>query len=651
MNMIKQRQKNMLSYLKGKTSPSACSQIAFHCSCSINSIRKDILEFNEQYSKEAGFIIDSFKAKGYIIKIIDQNRASRFFEEMDLYKNRVSDRDFDAFENYRAYYIVRALLIAEKKIPLQQFSEDLFCSKSTVIRELKKAENYLKQFRIKVIHSKAGLYIEGSELDIRICLVFQLKIFRMLDVEKKDLETRFLNTFYLKNTEYQTINKVVSEVLLSVPNYHISRVNLPKIIQFISLLQSRQQHESELLFTDEQVTFLRRSEFSHIAVSILKKINYENTDKRILILTAVLESYRSISDISELSDEERTSSRSLAGQLTNYLYRRFNTTIIYDKEFNDALICHLPPFSARCLFGIPNDSEFYADIVNRPSYINDFAVAYSRFFEETMHLTANDSLVYDSYYLFNDLFFRYSRDYMPLNVLLVSKYGIEHGKVVAERLMKIYGMSYLVGFSHIQNIDVVEYSSVSLLYKNYDFMLTNIDKSNFNVRFPVFEIDMSANFVKDKTLGDIFYRLQVTQLFFYLNNNISKSDFSDFKDVFEDISKRVSNGDESLKEAIRESLEKKTEYISPVFSHQLSLISVADSVVDDPLIYIYLNKKTILWNDEEAQLIVFYNYGKDTDRIAPSLDYLFSRLSEKTIHLLLDCEENNLSEYLYTILQ
>lgn len=645
--MLTQREKTLLNYLKRQTAAVSCQNIALHCGCSINTIRKEIQLLNCEL-REKGCFIEAEKSQGYRLIISDVPKAESFFSESGLSQSAaLANQDFNTDSRYRPYFMIRCLLTSPRPVSLIQLCDHLYCSKSTLLRSLKKCEEYCSIFSLQLKNVRNhGLTISGNEYNKRICLIYQLKAFRKLEMRLQENENRFQYAFQLTDTAlYQQIRGLVIDCIHAFPEYQIAFLNIPKLVQYLTLCITRRQYTGSISFTPEQSELLLNSGEYALAQSIFlrfeRELRHSFTDMDVLSLTSLLLAFRSVQKLSWIPASQADHFYQTARDAASFLYQKFQLDCLTAEEFAEKLACHLYASRFRLLFGIPDDFEKQALVLNDGSYILDFCLALGSYLKERSHIVLSREEIFSFYYLFSAALHQSLNQFHPLHILLISKFGAEYAEHTAHRLLKIYQNSHLNLDTYIKSVEVCEFSNAAALrYKNYDLLVTDIPAAFFHCDYPIAEIDMQRDLVKASALKAAFSQISSRRYRPYLYPRAIISSFRNKKEVFSGIADFYQKEPSFQRDAFITQLEEYDAFISSERSHHLALFRTDRPFLSDGHVLVFLNRHSILWDEEQCQVFIYYRYGSEPVPVILTLEFLLSRLRKASGNRLTRLMEN-----------
>lgn len=660
--MLTQRDKILLNYLRRCHTAVTCQNIAQHCGCSVNTIRKEIRLLNDNLQSH-GCAIKSIKSKGYQLIISEPEKAEAFFTENSMSQNAaLANQDFNSDSRYRSYFIIRRLLTSPRPVSLVELCSSLYCSRSTLLRSLDKCEKYLSIFSLRLKSVRGyGLSITGNEYNKRICLIYQLKAFRKLDEQLQEKESKFQYTFQLKDSLlYQELRALCLECIHAFPRYQIAFINIPKLVHYLTLCITRRQYAQTISFSEKQLNAIQQNEVYELSKTVFRKIeerlHYSFSDLEYISFTPLLLAYRSVSQLSQINHSLAEYFYCEAKEAAAFIYHKFQLSCITEQETVEKLACHLYTAKYRNMFCISDDFEKQALVLNDGSYILDLCLELGTYLENKHHIALSRQEIFSFYYLFSTVLHANLNKFYPLHILLISMFGTEYAEHTAHRLLKIYRSSHLNLDTYIESIDVCEFSDIAAMqYKNYDLLITDIPSSYFHCSFPIAEIDMQTDLVKAAPLKTAFQLIAGRHYRPYIDPHILITAFYSKDDVFEFLTayydKELSSSQFSRTDFLKQ-LKARDSFISSERFNRTALITTSQSFFSKSQIFVMLNRTPITWQEERCQLFIFYNYGKEPVSVILTLEFLLTKLRKaewSRLEQLIDNPSADFIDFLNTL--
>lgn len=227
--MFADHRKNKLFTLIEKNEATLSSeQIAECLSVSDRTIRKEIKEMNEVCSQH-GFLIKKVRGKGFYFEIVEQERFQLFKQG-----SSVSPLYFDIHSKEgRMKQCIYSLLFESDYISLEELSERLFVSRTTLSSELNGVRMFIQENGL-TLQSKVGkgVYIEGEEIQKRETL------FSLIDnhIDYTQIETYF--KWKNQNNDVVLLQKKLPSLFHSAHLYFTDE-NLNNFIYYLVIMADR----------------------------------------------------------------------------------------------------------------------------------------------------------------------------------------------------------------------------------------------------------------------------------------------------------------------------------------------------------------------------------------------------------------------------
>ena len=169
MKFEKNRYLVIMKELAERTGAVTSEELAKKAMVSPRTIKSDISYLNHLLADEQSAQIVSFKARGYQLKSLDDDRFKRLHEEVNIQYMLFQSHSIERIN--RQLYILQSLL-TYKYVKLETVCDTLFVSRSALADDIAWATKFLLSYNLKVISVPGkGLHAEGLEQDIRSAMV------------------------------------------------------------------------------------------------------------------------------------------------------------------------------------------------------------------------------------------------------------------------------------------------------------------------------------------------------------------------------------------------------------------------------------------------------------------------------------------------
>lgn len=586
----------------------AGQHICHFCATSINTIRKEIPVLNDTL-REHGCEIQAVTSQGYRLVLYDSKKANPYLISLLREIKRFSYLNLSEYS--RAYYILRFLLSAYQTYSLDQLTEELFFSRSTILREIPRMQTILSNFHLTLENKRSsGLIITGSEFQKRMCLLYLEKAYRSLAPEEKAREDHFATALLLNIDPglKEKIRAILDRHLLQEARLHITPLYKPKITTYILIARSRSFLSSEIHFSREQLSFAKDEMTYPFARSLYADmpglIQAHVSEADILILSMMLQTYRSIAQPDEIPQKEYAACLEEANEAVSFILKRYHVEAMMDDQLRQALAFHLYTVRRSLLYNIPLDEEILAPSSGTGLFTTDLCVEFGKFFELKHHLRLSEVLILRTYYIFNRALNAHRYYPYPQRFCLSSIYGLNYAENMKQRIMEQEGY-------YIQSIDTrVLMQSPAVNKDRYDAMLTDASPAHSQgCAIPILPMDFIRSPSNFKEIDDFI--LQVTlkhALPVFPKENLIYTDCTDkdevYAELFELVKAEITNKEDFLKD-----LPVRDYYANSERVHGIVLLSPYNYTLSRPVVYFLVNQKSFLWNTQACRYFIFYSMG------------------------------------------
>lgn len=448
-------QVKILQYLRIHPQGATGKTLSKYCKVSLNTIRR---EFNSLYAllHEDCMELISRPSIGYQLVILDEKEARLFFQQLNTQSNNPLF-DNNKSHSYKANYIIRKLLTKNDYVPLMKIADELNYSESSVRRDLKWVEANLAQYALTLKQKKNyGLYIEGSELNKRLCLISQHKLFVNLSKSQQKLEPDFWITFAMGDAKIRNCVTKIRNELIGHPQLTFKLIDFPTVFNYIPIIYSRHKFSKDIQIDDEQKRCLEKGGLIDLSrellVSISDVIDFDESE--IVAFAMILQAYRSVTNVSQLTNWERE----FMCQITKNLLSTVDQTIyvsdvVSHHEF-DELVCILYGVMNKVIYCIEPDLETYRTFTKTSPFVEDLCIACATYLEGYFHKKISFKICLSFYYFFAMLLKKKLNTLLNLKIAIISTYGMQYGLYCKNCMLEEYA-------PYIVDIQVLEYSQIT----------------------------------------------------------------------------------------------------------------------------------------------------------------------------------------------
>lgn len=626
---------SILRMLFKEKRPIPGKELAMRCDMAINTLRKEIDCINETMEKH-GFHIASKLSAGYYVEIVDYEEAVPYMERLQYLMER--NLRIGGRRSSRVSYLMRRCLCANEDLTVEGLCDELYCSRSTLLRDLNKVEQELKEFGL-ILKSRKGGYgfsVEGSEWDLRQCLIYQHKVYILSLEEMEKKEYAFKTLFFMMSDaddSFQSIRRELMDCLAGQQDFFLPILSYPKLIHYIQLCASRRKKGKQIRFTGEQVSRAESCAEYRLVCRLQERLPERfrdalgETDR--LALTMLILSYETRNNRLPYR-EDYPAYYAETQEMIDYLVSKWGyEREIFDESFIKDWICFLYTMENRRIFHVFNDTESLGTVHNKGVWTTDFCISFGRFYEEKhgIHLSRQDVL--SAYYLFYQALRNKKICYYARNILMISQYGVLFAKSFADYIRTCYG-------NEVGAITVKEYGEEWREEGiQYDMLMTDIGPDRvWYGRYgglPVLPVNFRTRRTSCPELDTYFQELrQQNELailtedsFYYTSLNGKEAVFRYLAGVW---------AEEGVKEQnLIANLMENDAYIDLERDKGIVLLPILMEEVKRSRLVVLINDTDFVWNEERVRIFICYS------RIpSPRENQILNEILDKFMHLSAD---------------
>lgn len=566
---------------------------------SSRTLRTDLRQ-HEQELKENGCRILSRPVLGYRLQIDDPQLFTAFLQQ-DAQKNESIPQN----TQQRLEYIIKALLLSEKKYTVDFFCEELFISRSSFTPLIKEVKHQLEKYALQLVFDQ-HYYLKGSEQNIRLCLAEYF--FHQQDVPSTQPQ---LDTIFSADI-FQQISAIVDQELDRQPlsMTDIARKNLV-IHLVIAVLRIK---EDDLIHVEQgQYHHLERNQEFLIAGSIAARIEQAFQlvfpYAEIYYVTIHLLGKRTIQELDRHSADWETAEL-LFEKITTELTASYGISLTEDLQFYSNFTIHLCALITRATYGLVGRNTLLKEIRKNYPFAFELAVFAGKLIESQLETKiSEDEIGFLALHL--ALALETKKSARTFNVLIVCASGRGTSQLLAFKIRQRFA-------AQIGRLDIVEASDLQKReLADIDYIFSTIELQD---DFPVPVIQIS-NFLEAQDIQAISGQLRQSEV---------PAEFSDYfsEELF------FENADLPNKEAVLQFLvsqlttdtdQQKNYYHSILqreqlgateYGNQIALPHPLEPIGETSQVAALSLKKPILWHKKMVRYIFLFSFPKQSEKDA-----------------------------------
>lgn len=650
--MLSQREIEILSYLSQRRNEFVkSSEIATMLQLSDRTIRKYVKTLKPEVEKNGATLIAK-QGYGYQLKI-------DLMIEFENFLKRYLSKDGPEQENIndskdRQYYILNLLLFKKVGITIEQLSEQLYISRSTVSQDIATIKKIIAQYNLGIVSKQQhGIAIEGDERDKR----------------------HFIMDYFLGNHFFHSINKYFQETpLLQQINMeelaiivvdetreskvYLSDYILQNLVLHLGLMIRRllDGYSLKTITSNEEV--LTENELS-VARKILNrveriyKISFPEEEAKYISLHIMTKG-------SQLQNQDAKSDLSQrVSKILNKIEKDLGFPMSSDSQLLYGLVTHLEPLIKR----VQNKFHLENPILNDIKAQNESSLTMTKTYfgelEELKNQEVSDGeWAYLTLHLLAAIEKYYQRE--KLNVLVICATGYGSAQMLKVRAEREFSLQMNI-------VDVISYYEITdEKLEHIDLIISSIDLSTIVFKVPVIQVNVLLNEQDIKKINTFIHHhdnkfsyndaleenVATEQYSLFFNQYCNENSFNYIEEaitkeaLFNLLIKQLSLKEErDFEDKLRRQLNFREELSTVVFSDDVAVPHTAQPVGDYSSIAVALVPNGVYWDEQHQQikLVIMLSPSKYNDNeLKTIIDIIVNLIdSDEKIAEIMNCKDYN----------
>jgi lichenan operon transcriptional antiterminator len=647
--MITELGKKILSSILMEEKPVPGQKICSFCDTSINTIRKEIPSLNATLTRH-GCRIVTLSSAGYLLQIDDKKAADPYLSQL-LYRIRRNDY-MNLEKNAKAYRIMRSLLTRKKPCTVNHIAEEMYCSRSTISRELPKIRAYLSKFNLTLAFSHTdGIAVKGDEWNKRLCMLYLEKTYNALPDAEKKSEARFSETFF--RFDPQDLQAAVRSTLLTICPAHqlpLPQLYLPKVMNYILVAKSRTAERKEMKFSQAQI----EEACGHAAYDCAKDIyahlpfflRQDAGETEYQTLSMLLQTLADYSSIDLIPVPKRKELQKEVRDLLAFINKRYQISYLCDEQLKNDLAVYLYKLEKALLFHIPLDPEIMSPAFSTGIITSELCAEFAKFYNFRHGIKLPYAETFGTYYIFNRAMKEYL--YFPYRqrILVCSVYGLVYAENVAARLKREYA-------PFIASVDCVTYVNPEEIDpEKYDMLVSDFSYDLFNFTMvPIVTIESIRSPHNNEVLNQYFRNLLRTRfLQIFTPDKFSHVQVHNRQELYSTIAESLKD-DVVNKEDFIKDLAVKDYFIGSERQNHIVLISPFSYTFPQPDFRLFISGEGFVWNRNRSYVFIYYQYGDGSPESVRLIDELIKCFIHRSYDQIEELKDMDYLEICNTCLQ
>lgn len=477
MKILTKRQKKLLQLMISDEDYKTIDFYSQRMEVSERTLHND-LKSVEGYLKERSVILH--KKPGVGIKVqAQQDTKLSLLHGLDLKRE-----DADPLSTkIRKMKIISQLLYSKQATSLQKLSDEFMVSKTSIVKDLDKIEEWLSDYDLKLVKNREGTTIKGSEGNIRKAIAGVISDLLNLNLTKEyELNTKsrmdsatfsgLSNLF--QDVEVKQVENIIEDAEKQL-QYKISDTYYINLVTHILILIKRIRSNNSLFlqnlhFQDKRLHALETySVAKQIADSLSNHFEIEVPESEIsyinqYLMCSGIESEMSSTNIELFINNLDENLKSLVDEMLNISTRVMNIDLNNDKELYLGLLMHIKPMINRLKYSIDIKNPLLEDIKTQHSATFGMTWLVCSVIEQRLGVkVSEDEIGYVTLHFQAAI----ERCVSSKKVIVVCPGGIGTSQLIANRIRRF--------IPQIEVVDVVSLSKLnSMRLSDVDFIISTV---------------------------------------------------------------------------------------------------------------------------------------------------------------------------------
>ena len=559
--------------------------IADKLGVSTKTVRNEIKELNKLLKGYA--LIDNKQGK-YILYVIDQTNFYKVIQDL-----RIQDDFFNSQQN-RMSYIFYKLMNSKKPYLTDDLAEEMNIGRTTFVGDLKKLRSKIENYGLQIVgKTSKGLFLEGNEIDIRMCL----------------LEDMYGSIYY----DYKIDEDIVDLISKICRENAIGNITIGHFMNFFTVMIDRLLNGHTITELDDKYLSIKSTKTFEFIDKLLDEVENKipiviPENERIFLVLPIISMRTPINSQGikgiEISDE----TIDLVQEIISLIKKQMNITIM-PGDFFDEFVYHMFFMINRVKFGIKIKNPVLEDIKEKYPVAFKMAELSKCLIEDKIKKeVSKDEVGYMAMYFGVFISENTYKKREIYKVAVICGSGVLTARIISSQLKKI--------LSPESEIDMYSISEVNTeLLNKYDLICSTY-KLNCDTNVPIIYIKeiFDENQLKKQIeqvkytekfeipilqgIDSIILSLLDEEKFFVLDNNVS------YKENINFMVDRLSEKG-YVDEGFKERLIKREENSTMIFDKHIAIPHVINYESDNIILSIGVFNDTLIIDENRDVKLVF----------------------------------------------
>lgn len=558
--------------------------IADKLGVSTKTVKNEIKELNRVLK---GYAVIDIKKGKYVLYIIDQ-------QNFDVVRQSLGIQDdyFNSQQN-RMSYILYKLMNSNEPYLIDDLAEEMNIGKTTFIGDLKKLRNNIQKHNLKIVgKTNTGLFLEGNEVDIRMCLL-------------QDMYGSVYKEFKIDEDIIELISKTCRKNALgsgAIDNF----------IKFFTVMIDRLLNDYTIKYLDDKYIELESTKTFEFVDKLLGEVEKiipvkVPLNERIFMVLPIISMRTPINSqgIKEIEVSDETID--LVQEIITLIKSQMNITIM-PGDFFDEFVYHMFFMINRVKFGIEIKNPILEDIKEKYSVAFKMAELSKCIVEDKLgKKVSKDEVGYMAMY-FGVFISENSYKNKIYRVAIICGSGVLTARIISSQLKKILSPESEIDMYSSTEVNDELLNKYDLICSTYKltcdintpiiYMKEIFDEHQFRKQIEQVKYTQKLEVPLLQGIDSILLNLLDEEKFFVLDNNLSyKENINLMVDAL------GNNG--YVDDGFKERLEKREDNSTMVFDKHIAIPHVVNYESDNIVLALGVFDDTLIIDKERNVKLVF----------------------------------------------
>ncbi|MCC3869844.1 BglG family transcription antiterminator [Terrisporobacter mayombei] len=481
--------------------------IADKLGVSTKTVKNEIKELNRLLK---GYALIDIKQGKYVLYVIDQQNFDIVRQDLGI-----QDDFFNSQQN-RMSNILYKLMNSDVPYLTDDLAEEMNIGKTTFIGDLKKLRNKMEKYSLRIVgKTNTGLFLEGNEVDIRMCLL-------------QDMYGPIYKEFKIDEDIIESISKICRENALgsgAIDNF----------IKFFTVMIDRLLNNHTIKYLDDKYIELKSTKTFEFVDKLLDEVEKiipvkVPVNERIFMVLPIISMRTPINSqgIKEIEVSDETID--LVQEIITLIKSQMNITIM-PGDFFDEFVYHMFFMINRVKFGIKIKNPILEDIKEKYSVAFKMAELSKCIIEDKLkNKVSKDEVGYMAMY-FGVFISDNSYKNKIYRVAIICGSGVLTARIISSQLKKILSPESEIDIYSSMEVNDELLNKYDLICSTYKltcdintpiiYMKEIFDEHQFRKQIEQVKYTQKLEVPLLQGIDSILLNLLDEEKFFVLDNNLS----------------------------------------------------------------------------------------------------------------------------------